>query len=117
LKFTNTVRAPIQWLLKANEAPSFQHFLTVFHSCMNASNEEFHAYEFILWPLSWWPNENITMLELLDKLDTKYSRINNLGHWIMGKPRNPDAHCNHLSTSVTTICHQKSIWIFTSAHR
>jgi hypothetical protein len=31
LHFTNAVRVPIRRLIKAREAPSFQHFLTVFH--------------------------------------------------------------------------------------
>jgi hypothetical protein len=30
--------------MKAKEAPSFQHFLDVFHGCMEASNEEFCAF-------------------------------------------------------------------------
>jgi hypothetical protein len=41
LHFTNAVCIPICRLIKAKEAPSFQHFLTVFHGCMEASNEEY----------------------------------------------------------------------------
>jgi hypothetical protein len=36
----NAIRAPSRRLMKAKESLSFQHFLTVFHSCMDASNEE-----------------------------------------------------------------------------
>ena len=49
LKFTNAVRAPIHHILKANEQPSFQHFLTIFHSCLDASNEEFFSYVMTLY--------------------------------------------------------------------
>jgi hypothetical protein len=49
LKFTNAVRAPIRHILKANEQPSFQHFLTIFHSCLDASNEEFFSYVMTLY--------------------------------------------------------------------
>jgi hypothetical protein len=48
LDFTNAVRIPIHRLIKAKETPSFQHFLTVFHGCMEASNEEFRACHFSL---------------------------------------------------------------------
>lgn len=61
--FTNAIRAPICHLLKANQTPSFQHFLTIFHGCLDAINDEFH-------------------LELLDKLDAEYNHINNLRRWV-----------------------------------
>jgi hypothetical protein len=35
--------------MKAKEAPSFQHFLDVFHGCMEASNEEFCAFVIALY--------------------------------------------------------------------
>jgi len=44
LDFMNAVRAPLCLLLKANEQPSFQHFLHVYHGCMDARNEEFQAF-------------------------------------------------------------------------
>jgi hypothetical protein len=39
LKFTKAVR----------EAPNFLNFLTVFHTCMDASNEEFYTYVMTLY--------------------------------------------------------------------
>jgi hypothetical protein len=49
LKFTDAVHAPIQCLIKANESPSFQHFLTVIRACKEASNEEFRAFVMTLY--------------------------------------------------------------------
>jgi hypothetical protein len=84
LNFTNAVHLPIRRLMKATEAQSFQHFLTVFHHCMDASNEEFHAFVIALYTdyRNGGSTKNLTLLELLDKLDAEYNRINNLGRWI-----------------------------------
>jgi hypothetical protein len=73
LKFTNAVRAPIRRLLKAKKSPSFQHFLTIFHSCMDSSNEEFCAYIMNLYSdyCAGGPTKNLSMLDLLDRLDLK----------------------------------------------
>jgi len=83
LDFTNAVRAPLRRLLKANEQPGFQHFLHVYHGCMDARNEEFRAFVINLYAdyRAGGPAKNFSMLELLDKLDNEYNRINNLGRW------------------------------------
>jgi hypothetical protein len=83
LNFTNAVRLPIRQLLKAKETPNFQHFLTVFHGCMEAS-KEFRAFVIALYAdyRAGGCTKSLTMLELLDKLDGEYNRINNLGCWI-----------------------------------
>ncbi len=51
---------------------------------MEASNEEFRAFVIALYTdyRNGGPTKNITMLELLDKLDAQYNRINNLSCWI-----------------------------------
>ncbi len=84
LHFTNAVRVPIRRLIKAKEAPNFQHFLTVFHGCMEATNEEFRAFVIALYAdyRTGGRAKSYTMLELLDKLDGEYNLINNLGRWI-----------------------------------
>jgi hypothetical protein len=89
LKFTNAVRAPIRHILKANEQPSFQHFLTIFHSCLDASNEEFCSYVMTLYSgyRAGGPTKSISILDLLDKFDVEYTRINNLSRWT--KRENP----------------------------
>jgi hypothetical protein len=71
LLFTNAIRNPIHCILKANQVPNFQHFLTVFHGCLDASNEEFRAYVISLYSdyRSGSPTYSLSMLELLDKLD------------------------------------------------
>jgi hypothetical protein len=83
LDFTNAICIPIHRLLKAKETPSFQHFLTVFHGCMEASNEEFRAFVIALYAdyRAGGRTKALSMLELLDKLDGEYNRIYNLGHW------------------------------------
>jgi hypothetical protein len=76
LKLTNAIRVPIHHLMKANELPCFQHFLTIFHSCRDASNEEFRAFVMALYSdyHSGGPTKKIYMLlELLDKLDSEYN--------------------------------------------
>jgi hypothetical protein len=83
LDFTNAVRIPVRRLIKAKETPSFQHFLTVFHGCMEASNEEFRAFVIALYAdyRAGGRTKALSMLELLDKLDGEYNRIYNLGRW------------------------------------
>lgn len=82
-KFTNAIRAPIHVLLKAKEEPSFQHFLNIFHGAMEAPNEEFRAFIIHLYSdyRKGGPTRQIHILDLLDKLNYKFNRINNLGRW------------------------------------
>jgi hypothetical protein len=108
LNFTNAVRHPIHRLMKAREAPSFQHFLTVFHGCMKASNEELHAFVIALYTdyRNGGATKHLTMLELLDKLNAEYNRINNLGRWI--KKEDPQvlaltATISNLQSQLSTI--------------
>jgi hypothetical protein len=83
LQFTNAVHAPVCRLLKAKENPSFQHFLYVFHGIMDAPNEEFHNFVMNLYTdyRKGGATTKMSMLELLEQLDTEYNRINNLGRW------------------------------------
>jgi hypothetical protein len=82
-KFTNAIRAPLRRLLKANETPSIHHFLYVLHGCLDAPNKEFRA--FIYGKEACFrnngPARSLSLLDLLDQLDTEYTRINNLGRW------------------------------------
>jgi hypothetical protein len=84
LHLTNVIRIPVCCLLKAKENPSFQHFLYVFHGVMDAPNEEFRNFVINLYSdyRKGAPTTKLSMLELLELLDTEYNRINNLGHWI-----------------------------------
>jgi hypothetical protein len=72
LDFTNAVRTPIHRLIKAKETPSIQHFLWVFQGCMEAPNEEFRNFIFTLYAeyRNNGPAKSLSMLQLLDKLDT-----------------------------------------------
>jgi hypothetical protein len=83
LHFTNAIRTPIRTLIKAKETPTFQHFLYVFHGAMDAPNEEFRAFIIDLYTdyRKGGPTKHMAMLDLLDKLDNEYNRINNLGRW------------------------------------
>jgi hypothetical protein len=83
LHFTNAICNPIRRLIKAKENPNFQHFLAVFHGCMESTNEEFRAFIFALYAdyRAGGPTKSLAMLELLDKLDGEYNWINNLGRW------------------------------------
>jgi hypothetical protein len=101
LNFTNAVRNPIRRLMKANETPSFQHFLSVFHGCMDAPNEESRAFVISLYTdyRNGGPTKHLTMLELLDKLDAEYNRINNLGRWI----KKEDPHVLALTTTISNL--------------
>ena len=42
--FTNAVRAPTRQLANANEQPTFQHVLNVYHGMMDCPNEEFRLF-------------------------------------------------------------------------
>jgi hypothetical protein len=101
LNFTNAVRNPIRHLMKANETPSFQHFLSVFHGCMDAPNEEFCAFVISLYTdyRNGGPTKHLTLLELLDKLDAEYNRINNLGRWI----KKEDPHVLALTATISNL--------------
>lgn len=81
LSFTNAIRTPVRRLLKAKEAPTFQHFLHVFHSALDAPNEEFRAFVNALYTdyRRNGPTKSLSMLELLDKFDIEYNRLQNLG--------------------------------------
>jgi hypothetical protein len=111
LKFTNAVRAHIHHILKVNEKPSFQHFLTIFHSCLDASNEEFCSYVMSLYSdyRAGGPTKNMSILELLDKFDAEYNCINNLGRWT--KRDNPQIHAltatiSNLQSQLSTVTKQ-----------
>jgi len=83
LRFTNYVRAPVRCLLKAKENPSCQNFISVFHACMDAPNDEFKTYVTNLYTdyRNDGPTKSLSMLQLLDKLDIEYKRIHTLGRW------------------------------------
>jgi hypothetical protein len=83
LQFTNAIHAPLHWLIKAKETPSLHHYLYVLHGCMEAPNEEFHAFIFRKEAKFWkhGPTASPSLLDLLDDLDAEYSKINNLGRW------------------------------------
>jgi hypothetical protein len=83
LNFTNYVRAPNRCLLKAKETPSCQNFISVFHSCMDVPNDEFRNYVTNLYTdyRNDGPTKSLSMLQILDKLDTEYNRISTLGRW------------------------------------
>jgi hypothetical protein len=106
LKFTNAVYTPIRTLLKAEEEPTFQHFLYVFHGAMDAPNEEFRAFIIHLYSdyRKGGPTKQLSMLDLLDKLDTEYNRINNLGRWT----KEEDPHLLALTASLQTLQSQFS---------
>jgi hypothetical protein len=88
--FTNSIRKPVRRLLKANETPSIQHFMNVFHGCTDCSNVEFQSFVFRIYEeyRNGGPAKKWSMLELLDKLDVEYHRILALGRWEKGK--NPE---------------------------
>jgi hypothetical protein len=79
LLFTNAICNLIHHILKANQVQNFQHFLTAFHGCLDASSEEFWADVISLYSdyRSGGPTYSLSMLELLDKLDGEYNHINN----------------------------------------
>jgi hypothetical protein len=111
LNFTNALRIPVRRLLKAKEPPSIQHFISVFQGCMNAPNEEFRNFIFTLYAdfRNNGPTKSLSMLQLLDKLDLEYTRINNLGCWI--KKEDPQvlaltATISNLKSELSSIKHQ-----------
>jgi hypothetical protein len=101
LSFTSAIQVPIRRLLKANQSPNFQHFLTVFHGCIDVSNEEFRAFIISLYSdyQAGGPTYSLSMLELLDKLDGECNRIKNLGRWT--KRENPQILA--LTATISTI--------------
>jgi len=83
LSFTNYIRAPIRSLLKAREPPSCQHFISVFHSCLDAPNTKFQNFVPTLYTdyhLDG-PTKQFSMLQLLDKFDMEYKQLETLGRW------------------------------------
>jgi len=90
LKFTNFIRDPVCRLLKANQTPTYQQFTDIFHSAMEAPNNEFKAYVIALYTdyRNDGPTSNMTMLELLDQFDTEYTRLDNLGRWTKQEDHN-----------------------------
>jgi hypothetical protein len=82
-KFTNAIRVPLRRLIKANETPSIHHFLYVLHGCLDAPNEEFRAFIYNKETdfRNNGPTRSLSLLDLLDQLDTEYTRICNLGRW------------------------------------
>jgi hypothetical protein len=89
LAFTNFIRNPIRRLLKANETPTYQHYYDVFHSAMEAPNDEFRAFVIALYSdyRKDGPTSKLSLLDILDHFDVEYTRLHNLGHWI--KKENP----------------------------
>jgi hypothetical protein len=106
LKFTNAIRAPLHTLIKAKEEPTFQHFLYLFHGAMDAPNEEFRAFIIDLYTdyRKGGLTKQLSMLDLLDKLDTEYNRINNLSSWV----RKEDPHILALTALLNTLQSQFS---------
>jgi hypothetical protein len=103
--FTNAVRKPIRQLMKAREEPSLQHFINVFHGVIECPNEEFRTFAINKYteyrnggPAKYW-----SMLDLLDRLDSEYARINALGRWEKGK----NAEILALTAQISTL--QKKI--------
>jgi hypothetical protein len=108
LSFTNYVRAPIRSLLKAREPPSRQHFISVFHSCLDIPNVEFQTFVTALYSdyRSDGPTKQLTMLQLLDKFDIEYKRLETLGRW--EKKKDPEilaltATISNLQAQLSTV--------------
>jgi hypothetical protein len=101
LHFTNAIRTPVRRLIKAKEAPNFQHFLYVFHGAMDAPNEEFRAFVINLYAdyRKGGATRSLSMLDLLDQLDLEYNRINNLGRWT----KKEDSHVLALTATISTL--------------
>jgi len=83
LSITNAIRTPVHQLIKAKEFPTFQHFLLVFHSAIEAPNEEFCAVVLSLYSdyRNNGPTKSLSLLDLLDKLNLEYNRLQNFGRW------------------------------------
>jgi len=73
---------------------------------MEASNEEFRAFIIALYAdyRAGGPTKSLTMLELLDKLDGEYNRINNLGRWV----KREDPQVLALTATISTLQSQLS---------
>jgi hypothetical protein len=101
LHFTNAIRTPIRRLLRANESPSFQHFPYVFHGVMDAPYDEFCTFVINLYTdyRKGGPTCSLSMLELLDQLDTEYNRIFNLGRWT----KKQDNHVLAFTATISTL--------------
>ena len=82
--FTNALRIPVRKLANANEQPTFQHFLNVYHGICDCPNEEFRSFALGLYKeyRNDGPAKSLTMLELLDELDNEYNRIKALNRWV-----------------------------------
>jgi hypothetical protein len=119
LDFTDSVRIPIHRLIKAKDVPSFQNFLTVLHGCMDESNEEFRALSLLFMQKEYrarGPAKSLTMLELLDKFDSEYSWINNLGRWV--KCENPKILAltvDNFYIAVSAFFFERKIWFSSSS--
>jgi len=113
LSFPNAIRTPVLWLIKAKEFPTFQPFLLVFHSAMEAPNEEFHAFKISLYSnyRNNWPTKTLPLLDLLDKLDLEYNRLQNLGRWIKKKDSQLLALMSSFETLQTILLSSNQIFI------
>jgi len=69
--------------LKAQEPPSRQHFISMFYSCLDAPNTEFQNFVTTLYTdyCLDGPTKQLSMLQLLDKFDMEYKRLETLGCW------------------------------------
>ncbi len=68
---------------------------------MDAPNEEFRAFIIGLYTdyRKGGPTKSISMLDLLEQLDTEYNRINNLGQWV----KKEDTQIFSLSTALQAV--------------
>ena len=90
--FTNAIRIPTHQLANAQDKPTFQHMLNVFHGVMDCPNEEFRLYAVSKYReyrdgalASQW-----SMLDLLDNLDAEYVRIKALNCWEKNPQQNSE---------------------------
>jgi len=106
INFTNAACTSIHRLHKANETPSFQHFLYVFHGAMDAPNEEFRTFVINLYAdyRKGSPTSSMSMQELLNQLNMEYNRINDLGRWV----KKDDSRVLALMATISTLQTQLS---------
>jgi hypothetical protein len=85
----------------------------VFHSAMEAPNEEFHAFKISLYSnyRNNWPTKTLPLLDLLDKLDLEYNRLQNLGRWIKKKDSQLLALMSSFETLQTILLSSNQIFI------
>jgi hypothetical protein len=90
--FTNAIRIPTRQLANAQDKPTFQHMLNVYHGVMDCPNEEFRLYAVSKYReyrdgglASKW-----SMLDLLDNLDAEYIRIKALNRWEKNPTQNSE---------------------------